>query len=55
MCYETYGRLLRARAARQRVKQSEDLKREEATQGFHQRPVQPVPPSEVQPREEEPA
>ena len=55
MCYETYERLLRARAFRRAADQSKSPDREEPTQDTSKRPVQPVTLDEVRTREEEPA
>ena len=55
MCYETYERLLRARAFRRAADQSMSPDREEPTQDTSKRPVQPVTLDEVRTREEEPA
>ncbi|HEX4710210.1 hypothetical protein [Phenylobacterium sp.] len=55
MCYDTYERLLRARALRRAADESAAPDREEPRPDTRNTPVQPVTLNQVQTREEEPA
>jgi hypothetical protein len=56
MCYETYERLLRARALRRGAERPTTPDREEPRPETHKTPLQPVTAVErVQTREDEPA
>jgi hypothetical protein len=52
MCYETYERLLRSRAQRERAATPE---RDEAKPETHAAPKESAAPDPVRPREQEPA
>lgn len=55
MCYETYERLLRARAARRAADRSAAPDREESKPDSPKAPAPAVTPEPVQAREKEPA
>jgi hypothetical protein len=55
MCYDTYERLLRARALRRAADQSAAPDPEEPRPDTHNTPIQPVTLDHVQTREVEPA
>jgi hypothetical protein len=55
MCYETYERLLRARALRRGAERPTTPDREEPRPEPHKTPLQPATAEQVQAREDEPA